>query len=156
MSTYVSNNDDVIDSRDVISRIEELESEREDLVNALEEAETALNEAEEDAENMGELEDTIDNARGELSDWDDDNADELKALQDLQEETEGYCSDWSYGASLIRDDYFEQYCQELVQDVGDLPNGIPSYIVIDWEATADNIKQDYTSVDFDGVTYWVR
>lgn len=157
MPTYISNSDDVIDSRDVISRIEELESEREDLANVLEEAETVFNEAKEDDEkNMGTLEDAVDNARGELVDWDDDNADELKALKDLQDEAEGYCPDWNYGATLIRDDYFEDYCQELVQDIGDLPHGIPNYIVIDWEATADNIKVDYTSVDFDGVTYWVR
>jgi hypothetical protein len=43
-----------------------------------------------------------------------------------------------------------------LEDVGDLPRGIPSYIVIDWAATADNLKVDYTEVDFDGVTYLVR
>lgn len=58
--------------------------------------------------------------------------------------------------ALIHEDYFKTYAQELVQDIGDLPNGIPSYIEIDWEATADNIRQDYTSVEFDGVTYYVR
>lgn len=31
-----------------------------------------------------------------------------------------------------------------------------SLIEIDWEATARNIAMDYTTVDFDGVTYYIR
>lgn len=27
---------------------------------------------------------------------------------------------------------------------------------IDWDAAAEELKQDYTSVEFDGVTYWIR
>ncbi len=45
---------------------------------------------------------------------------------------------------------------EMLSDIGDLPRDIPHYIVIDEDATARNIQQDYTSVDFDGATYWVR
>jgi hypothetical protein len=33
---------------------------------------------------------------------------------------------------------------------------LPDWIVIDWDATADNLKVDYTEVEFDGVTYLVR
>jgi hypothetical protein len=29
-------------------------------------------------------------------------------------------------------------------------------VEIDWEATARNVRTDYTAVDFDGVTYWIR
>lgn len=81
---------------------------------------------------------------------------ELNALQALQLEAEPYAPDWTYGTTLIRDSYFVEYVEELLKDCGDLPQNIPGYIVIDWEATADNIRQDYTSVDFDGVTFWVR
>jgi hypothetical protein len=28
--------------------------------------------------------------------------------------------------------------------------------VIDWEATANGMQQDYKQVDFDGETYWYR
>src|SRR5262249_45105724 len=77
----------------------------------------------------------------------------LKALAD---EAEGYSPDWTYGSTLVRDSYFTTYTQELCEDIGDVPRNLPSYIEIDWEATARNIRQDYTSVEFDGVTYWVR
>jgi hypothetical protein len=112
----ISNSDDMIDSRDIEARIEEL-----------------LN-----------------------MDHDDDEAAELKALQELAQEAVGYSSDWHYGVTLIRDSYFTDYVQELLEDCGDIPQSLPSYVVIDWEATADNIKLDYSSVDFDGVTYWIR
>ena len=111
----ISNSDDVIDSRDVIARIEELED----------------------------------------SD-DDDDKEELDALKALAEEAKGYAPDWHYGATLVRDSYFTEYAEELCKDIGDLPKVIPHYIEIDWEATARNIQQDYTEVDFDGVAYWIR
>ena len=40
---------------------------------------------------------------------------------------------------------------------GQMPpsNQWPLYC-IDWEYAARELKHDYTSVDFDGVTYWVR
>lgn len=122
--------DDVIDSRDVIARIEELEGER----DATEDAGPGYTWAELNPED----------------------ADELKALKALAEEAEGYAPDWRYGATLIRESYFEDYCQEFVEDIGDLPKDLPDYIVIDWEGTARNIRVDYTEVDFDGVPYLVR
>ena len=114
----VSNYDDVIDSRDIIERIEELT----DTLELL------------DAEEKEELE----------------------TLVALQNEAEGYSSDWKYGETLIRESYWEQYVQELCEDNGDIPKDLPSYIEIDWEVTANNIKTDYTEVDFDGITYYIR
>ena len=89
--------------------------------------------------------------------WEESDAnDELKALQSLAEEAEGYAEDWHYGTTLIRESYFVEYCQELCSDIGALPKEIPSYVVIDWEATAENLKADYTEVEFGDVTYLVR
>lgn len=31
-----------------------------------------------------------------------------------------------------------------------------SDIAIDWEATAENLRMDYSSVEIDGHTYWFR
>jgi hypothetical protein len=81
---------------------------------------------------------------------------ELTALQALASEAEDYSEDWQYGATLIRDSSFTDYAQELCEDIGYLPKDFPAWIEIDWKATARNIQQDYTSVEFDGVTYWVR
>jgi hypothetical protein len=114
----VNNSCNVIDSRDVIERIEELES-----------IECGIGSAE---------------------------YDELKSLKALAEEASEYSSDWKYGETLIRYDYFVDYCQELCEDIGDIPRNIPSYIEIDWKATAKNLEVDYTTVDFDGVEYFIR
>ena len=140
----ISNTDDVIDSRDVIARIEELEGERGALVSDLEEA---------DETNIIESEHA---AKIAITAWDEENEAELKALKALAEEAEGYSEDWRHGAPLVRDSYFEDYARELLEDIGDIPRGLPHYIEIDWEATARNIRMDYTEVDFDGVSYWVR
>jgi hypothetical protein len=123
MSAAISNSDDVIDTRDVIARIEELRD--------------------------------MEGERG--ADWGPDEADELANLEALQEEAEGYCADWHHGATLIRDSYFERYAQELADDIGAIPRdaGWPC-TCIDWEQAARELQMDYTSVEFGGVTYWVR
>lgn len=68
-----------------------------------------------------------------------------------------YAEDWLYGAQLIRDSYFTEYAQELADDIGAINSdaGWPNSC-IDWDQAARELKQDYTSIAFDGVTYWVR
>lgn len=135
-----SNTDDVIDSRDVIARIGELESERAGLVD--------------------ELESSIDDGKAEritLAEWDAENGAELKALRELAEEAEGYAADWHHGETLIRDSYFKDYAMELAEDIGAI-NREASWpnTCIDWDQAARELQMDYSAVDFDGVTYWVR
>ena len=146
----LDNSCDVIDSRDVIERIAELQ----ELADAVSEAEAEL--ADMDNASAEEIEAAEEALADALAKFDDDAQEELAALKSLAEEAEGYAADWQYGETLIRDSYFVEYCQELVEDCGDLPKDLPHYIEIDWEATARNIRMDYTSVDFDGVTYWIR
>ena len=87
----------------------------------------------------------------------DEERDELDALADLASEAEGYTSDWVYGEALIRDSYFEEYARELADDIGAIDaNASWPLGCIDWERAASELQQDYTSVDFDGVTYWTR
>lgn len=93
---------------------------------------------------------------------DESEGEEYEALKSLLEDLKGYGGDeeWRgdwYPISLIRDSYFVEAMQELCEDIGDIPRGgLPSYYVIDWEATANNLRVDYSSVEFDGVTYWYR
>lgn len=158
MNRDINNAEDVIDSRDVIARIEELEGEREALADEVTEAreyyDNMDNDASDDAIAMSVG--AIEAAETDLRDWDGDNGEELIALRALADEGENSAEDWRHGATLVRDSYFSTYAEELIQDIGGLPRNIPSYLVIDWEATAANIQQDYSSVEFDGVTYWVR
>lgn len=71
------------------------------------------------------------------------------ALVSLSGSTNGY---------LIAEDHFEDYCRELVSDIGDLPSEVPSYISnnIDWSGIADDLRVDYTSYELDGQTYLLR
>lgn len=130
MSKSISNCDDVIDSRDIIERIEELCNERDSFL-------------EEDKINL-------------LPEWDKTpEAEELNSLLALQEECDGY-SDWKYGMKFIRYDYFRNYAEDFVYEIGDMPKSLPSYIEnnIDWEGVAEELLVDYTSADFDGVEYY--
>lgn len=131
----ISKYDDVIDSRDVIERIEELETEQAELVEQL------LN---------GEI------SESDMKAFDDEEGKELDMLRALAEEAEQYNSDWKYGVQLIRSSYAEDYCQEELEDCGYIPKDIPWWIAIDWEKTTENWLQDYTEVEFDDVTYYIR
>ena len=137
----IDNSQDIIDSRDVTERIEELESELQDLES--------------------EIDDTnveTDQAKQDLKDWEEENLEELEALQALAKEASGYAPDWQYGEALIREDYFTEYCEDLCKDIGAIPSDLPWYIArhIDWDGVAREIKMDYTEVDFDGVAYFIR
>jgi hypothetical protein len=126
--------EDVIDVRDVIARVEELRDERE-------QSDIPANE-------YGGPKDT----------WAEERA-ELATLESLLADLKGYGGDeqWEgewYPVSLIRDGYFEQAMDELLEDIGDLPKNLPGYlkITVDYDA----LQMDYSSVELDGETYWYR
>ena len=157
----VDNMKDIIDSRDIIARIEELEFERTSLVDSVTNAEDTLTDARDitsalSPEEVAEAREDVADAEEALSDWDDDNKDELDTLQALAEEGEG-SPDWSHGESLIRDSYFEEYAMDFAEEIGAVDSGAcwPN-TCIDWKQAAEELQQDYFSVDFDGVDYWIR
>ena len=87
--------DETIDSREVIERIQEL---------------------------IAEFTDTTDSDPADVMSVDDwayglewEDAEELDALMELAEEGESL-PDWEYGETLIHEDYFEVYVEELVRD----------------------------------------
>lgn len=145
MANTISNSDDVIDSRDVIERISELESELTDAYEGEGNSDTI------------KFDDWLKEADENDTHTLQDAAHEFIVLRAVADEAEGYASDWKHGEAMIRDSYFTEYAQQLADDIGAVskdqtwPNNF-----IDWEAAADALKQDYTSVDFDGVEYWVR
>ena len=88
-------------------------------------------------------------------------AHELKALLALADEAE--CSPgWSYGETLIHEDYFTDYIEEFINDCYELPKEFNSgdwpwcHMTIDYEAAADEAKQDYREVTLDGQTNYIR
>jgi DNA repair exonuclease SbcCD ATPase subunit len=163
MAKEITNSEDIIDSREIDERIDELESEQRSLVDEVDEAQKdhdALCVDSTQAEDrLEELLETLKDAKAALSDWEDsEEGRELAALQALKEDAEGYCSDWRYGATLIRDSYFEDYARELAEDLHGraIREATWPFDCIDWEEAKKQLQQDYTSVDFDGVEYWVR
>lgn len=116
---FVEEGSTVIDSRDVIERIEALR----------------LNDA----------------------NLDDDEREELERLVRLDAYGRAYFSDWEYGTILVIDSYFVEYAKELAYDIGAVnthaswPNNH-----IDWSSAAEDLKQDYTAVEYGDTTYWGR
>ena len=100
-------------------------------------------------ERIGELE--ADEGRDEA-----DN-EELAALIAFRDEAKPYCADWDYGETLIAGRYFKSYAMGLAEDIGaiDLKAPWPTNC-IDWDEAADLLRQDYTSAEFGGYTFWFR
>lgn len=165
MTKALSSAMDIIDSRDVIKRIAELESDREDLKDEHEGkrkdlevslAALLLDETPKVLEQLKEAAEEHLEALNRLIDWDDDEGAELTALQALEEQGKGY-GDWAHGETLIRHSYFKEYAQQLADDTGAVNSGAgwPNNC-IDWEEASEQLLMDYTSIDFDGTDFWMR
>ncbi len=131
MAGEITGHEDILDSRDIIERIEELEG-------------------------------LLDIEAGEVmpgtSGYYEDLRDELEMLQSIAEQAAPYAPDWEYGTALINADYWPTYAEEMIKDIGDIPENLPSYIHIDWESTAEALLVDYTPIHPKGRldTYYVR
>lgn len=77
----------------------------------------------------------------EIESWKESWKDEIEEIDNI----ENNCSEFEFGTTLIEEDD----CKELVSDIADLP----SWIEIDWEATSENIKQDYSEITYQGKEY---
>ena len=120
MTHIISNQDETIDSRDVIARIEELQNELEGL----------------DSERLSQAEQEL--------------AIELQGLVALQEEAEAYAPDWNYGSQLIRRSYFQQAMDELIADcysIPELPSFMT--VTLDYDALEmDYTSVDFDGVEY--------
>lgn len=131
----ITNDEDVIDLRDVTDRVEYLEDEL----------------ADDEPDDSGERDPDLETER-----------EELQRLNALLEELCGnggdhdWRGDW-YPLSMVRDSHFKDFAQQEAEDL-DLvkPDARWPYTCIDWEEAAEELKQDYATVEFDGVTYWYR
>jgi len=164
--------DDTIDSREIIEEINDLEAEIESLRNDIVDLEEQREELQaemydletgdpnENDARMTEIDQEIESIEIDMSEKTSDieaTNSELKPLTDLRDEVEPYCPDWPHGVTLVADDYFEDYAYEMARDIGAIPDDMswPANC-IDWTKAANALQMDYTSVDFDGITFWVR
>jgi len=66
-------------------------------------------------------------------------------------------SESSHGVTLIREDCFEEYARELADELGLIPDDVQwPFTCIDWERAADELRQDYSEVTFDGDEWLYR
>jgi hypothetical protein len=138
-----------LDSRNLNERLEELE--------------TAFNEWKEclTAEQIAEIKEKLQIPSGEnLEDeelgyeWDCSDYEELKNLLDLREQ---FGREWFDGVELIREQDFEEYAQDFAERIGAINHNADwPACHIDWEAAANSLMVDYSSVDYDGETYYFR
>jgi hypothetical protein len=142
--TTIENTEDVIDSRDVVARIDELKDQLE-----------AEHEAQETTLSFEYW------LQDENNSQNPDDITEYRALLALADEAED-SPDWIHGETLIRRSYFVDYIAELINDCYEMPKEMNSgqwpyrHMTIDYEAAANEAEQDYISVDFDGVEYLIR
>ena len=165
MPNIPTNQDEVIDSRDIIERIDDLQSQRQALQEDLEAAEACVHHHHNDLIPANYLDypegRELARCQRECAEWDSENLEELQSLEKLQSEAES-SADWIYGETLISEDYFTQYIEELIGDCYQVPKEMTSgewpwrHMSIDYDAAAEEAKQDYMEVDFDGRTYLIR
>ena len=92
----------------------------------------------------------------EIESWKEDFEDELKEIEEIDDVENELGSEFEYGVTLVDVDDWEEYVEELLEDIGYIPKDFPSWIEIDWEATANNVKVDYTEVTYQGNSYLGR
>lgn len=128
--------DNILDVRDMIERVEELEAER----------------------------DSFHDDCPDIT-WAEDNpsdADELDALKSALKEMQGaggdheWQGDW-YPVTLVREEYFEDFAKDEAWQLDLIKQDVRwPYNHIDWEAAATELQQDYSQVDVGSYTYFYR
>lgn len=132
----IDNYQDIIDVRDIIQRVEDLEETSNGSVK--------------------------DGSAGAEYEGHEDDHEEYAELIELLEDLKGnggdeqWRGDW-YPVTLVRDSYFKNYAMDLAEDIGAIPSEYTwPASCIDWVSAARELQMDYTSVEYDGVTYWYR
>ena len=92
----------------------------------------------------------------EIESWKEDFEDELKEIEEIDTIENELGSEFDYGVTLVDVDDWEEFVEQDLKDLGYIPKDFPSWIEIDWEATANNVRQDYTEVEYQGNSYLGR
>ena len=137
----------ILDTRDLEKRIDELEA----LQDAIKDAHDAVMHSDSDTREEAKSElHSCQQALDDAQEWET----ELEELQSARDEV----GEWIHGEALIPRDEWEDYCRDLVADIGDLPKDLPRYIEnnINWSGVADDLEADYSTLTLDGTEYLYR
>lgn len=156
-----------LDTRELYERKCELEELRDAVTTAQEEldearsnlkmCQDALEDGESTDDDPEDLENAISDAESNLesaqADFDFPEQEELAELENLENEI----SDFRHGETMIPESDFEDYARSFAEDIGAIPDDSKwPMTCIDWSQAADELKQDYTEVEYQGTTYLVR
>jgi len=156
MSNDIQFGDDIIDSRDVIARIDDLESDIEDFEEEIEQIDEALQSIDDGVYDKGAEPDRtmLEHEREQAELQLEEAQDELAIWREFEDAEP---TDWLYGEAFIRDEHFPDYARQLAEDiVADLRTAEWPFNCIDWTKAAEELQQDYTEVDVKSEIYWVR
>jgi antirestriction protein len=81
---------------------------------------------------------------------------DLSRIQSIEDLLSEVGLEAPYGVTLIPEDDFVDYAEQLAEDLGMVKDQSWPYCHIDWDAAADSLRMDYSSVEFDGVSYLFR
>ncbi len=139
-----------LDIDELNDRLSELEGLRDTLATAQDE----LKEADTD-EAKAEAQEAIDAAE---IDFGKEEQDELKALESIKDEIgESRGKINGEGGPFVDESDFKEYARELAEDIGAIdPDAGWPLGCIDWEKAADELKMDYSSIEWNGTTYLYR
>ena len=81
----------------------------------------------------------------------------IEAIEELIEEVGE--DNFEMGVTFIRENYWEQYCEDTAYDFGFLDrqdDSNPLHYHIDWRGWADAVAMDYNQTTFNGDNYYWR
>ena len=159
-----------LDSRDIQEEIDNIEGLKNDYESDLESLNDELNHLQNELYGIENEDDCADKQEDKLEEI----ADKENEIQDCEFEYNRYSEElvelellkveigrnsyegFEYGIQLIHENDIDDYLHELLIDCGYIPKDLPSWIEIDWQATYDNMKEDYNEVELNGNTFYVR
>ncbi len=147
----MSNN--ILDSRDLEKRFDELLEEFEDWRSNLTDEEIH-----EIAESHWDCEVSEMTDENFLEEWQTSTSEgeEHKQIGELKDQN---IYGWNDGVTFVKDSYFEEFAEDEADQLGYFQNYDKNawpYNCIDWSEAASQLQNDYSSVEFDGETYWYR
>ncbi len=116
--------EDYIDSRDLQAWLDDLEGRKPDP---------------DDADEVAE------------SDWTENDATTLKALQDIVGDI-----DTRGGATLVNESEWVNYARQTADDFGMVDEAGPLAKYVDWDKWADDLRGDYSVIEIAGTTFYYR
>lgn len=84
---------------------------------------------------------------------------ELLEIAEIDRVEDEVCNgEFDFGTTLISEYDFQEYCEEFVRDCGYLSRDTPALIEcnIDWSGIADDMRIDYSELEYQGTTYLFR